>query len=137
MAKNPCCQFGGPGFDPWLGARSHLLQLRVGIPQLRPSTANSSSPVLSLWVHICHASTFSCPVPPESPLRAPGAHYIIFVFHRLLSHGFSYKMISVALFCSSKCFLFLSPTPIWTTLRKKLNNVCKRYLNSKKIHFTK
>ena len=99
VAKNPCCQCRGPGFDPWLGARSHLLQLRVRMPQLK-LTANSCSPVLSLWFHICHAANFSCPVPPESPLRAPGAHCIIFLFHRLLSHGFSYKMISVALFCS-------------------------------------
>ena len=34
---------------------------------------------------------------------------------------------------------YIPPTPaaIGTTLRKKLNNVCKRYLNSKKIHFIK
>ena len=30
---------GGPGFNPCQGARSHMLQLRVHIPQLRPGKA--------------------------------------------------------------------------------------------------
>ena len=32
---------------------------------------------------------------------------------------------------------FIFTLLIGITLRKKFNNVCKRYLNSKKIHFTK
>ena len=30
---------GGSGLSPYQGARSHMLQLRVCIPQLRPGTA--------------------------------------------------------------------------------------------------
>lgn len=33
--KTLCSQCGGPGFNPWSGTRSHLLQLRVHQPQLK------------------------------------------------------------------------------------------------------
>ena len=39
VAKTPCAQCRGPRLIPGLGTRSHMPQLRVRMPQLRPHAA--------------------------------------------------------------------------------------------------
>jgi len=39
VAKMPWSQCRGPGFSPWLGTRSHMLQRRVHMLQIRPGAA--------------------------------------------------------------------------------------------------
>ena len=52
VAKTPCSQCKGPGFDPWFGTRSHLPQLRVYMGNWKILCTTSKTWCSQIYIYI-------------------------------------------------------------------------------------